>query len=252
MNWNLNTEHYKSISGCWTWKHLRKMPVWPSRPSLMCGRSFIIIIHWNIFSIFSKTYKSKSSFWRAVHNSVPSSCQSWEHLGQNFWHWLIFEVEPDAAPRVSLLLCGWSRKTSKPHLVRTMGPKFFLGWLSTSLYLEWHNSYTYLTCLSDSFSTRAIKAPVNCQQWPASLSQLTLGHLRVRSLQVVPRYLYKCPLDILITAPSRPLHRRPRPHHPPHSNQRRPKKSTSRSKWDSWWFGRRHFFTSQQWLIRPQ
>ena len=129
------------------------------------------------------------------------------------------------------------------------GPRF---WLSTSLYLEWHNSYTNLTCLSDSFSTRAIKAPVNCQQWPASLSQLTLGHLRVRSLQVVPRYLYKCPLDILITAPSRPLHRRPPPPHPPQSNQRRPKKSTSRSKWDSWWFGRRHFFTSQQWLIRPQ
>ena len=114
-------QNITSPSGCWTSKHLRKMSVWPPRPSLMCGRSLIIIIHWNIFSIFSKTYKSKSSFWRAVHNSVPSSCQSWEHLGQNFWHWLIFEVEPDATPRVSLLLCGWSRKTSKPHLVRTMG-----------------------------------------------------------------------------------------------------------------------------------
>ena len=182
-----------------------------------------------------------------MHHSVPSSCPSWEHLGQNFWHWLILEVEPDAAP--SLRLISQNLKTT-PRL-NNGGPNFFLGWLST-LYLEWHNSYTYLTCLSDSFSTRAIKAPVNCQQWPASLSQLTLGHLRVRSLQVVPRYLYKCPLDILITAPSRPLHRRPPPPHPPQSNQRRPKKSTSRSKWDSWWFGRRHFFTSQQWLIRPQ
>ena len=163
------------------------------------------------------------------------------------WGWTWCSTKSEFA---SLRLISQNLKTTPRQ--NNGGPNFFLGLLSTSLYLEWHNSYTYLTCLSDSFSTRAIKAPVNCQQWPASLSQLTLGHLRVRSLQVVPRYLYKCPLDILITAPSRPLHRRPPPPHPPESNQRRPKKSTSRSKWDRWWFGRRHFFTSQQWLIRPQ